>query len=137
MDADDDCARTIGTDLERWAREVSHPVPTAVAIAVREFEAWFLASIESLRGHRGIEQDAQSHPEPESVRGAKEALEIRMRPGYSYMARADQPALSALFDMRLAFAKCRSFRKLVKSFGVLVKGVGIRADAWPPPDWTS
>ena len=29
-----------------------------VAVAVREYEAWFLAAIESLRGHGGVSGDA-------------------------------------------------------------------------------
>ena len=68
-------------------------------MAYREYEAWFLASIESLRGQRGIRQDAQSHPAPEEPRGAKGQLEARLEQGRSYSETADQAALSATFDL--------------------------------------
>ena len=49
-------------------------VPCAVVMATREYEAWFLATIESLRGKRGIRADAVSHANPESPAGPKERL---------------------------------------------------------------
>ena len=42
-----------------------------VVLAHREFEAWFLAAIESLRGTGGIRADAESHHDPESPREQK------------------------------------------------------------------
>jgi hypothetical protein len=104
-------------------------------MAYREYEAWFLATIESLRGKRGIRPDADSHPNPEEPKGAKGQLELRMHPGRSYSETADQPALSAMFDMALAYRRCRSFRRLVKAFGLLAAGVGVVLDKWPPPAW--
>jgi hypothetical protein len=100
----------------------------------REYEAWFLASIESLRGHRGIRADAESHPQPEEPRGAKGQLEQRMAEGKSYHETADQPALTALFDMQPTYARCRSFRHLVKVFGELATANGLILNAWPPPE---
>src|SRR2546426_7135782 len=46
-------------------------VPCAVVLAHREYEAWFLASLESLRGRRGIRGDAEAHPDPEEPRDRK------------------------------------------------------------------
>jgi hypothetical protein len=104
-------------------------------MAYREYEAWFLASIESLRGKRGIRQDAESHPNPEQPTGAKGQLEDQMQQGRSYSETADQPALSAEFDMKPAYQKCRSFRHLVKVFGELATAAGVSPQAnWPPSD---
>src|SRR6266545_5835080 len=73
---------------------------TAVVIANREKEAWYLAAIESLRGSRGIPEDALTPADPEAIRGAKGWLARAM--GRSYSEVTDQPALSARFDLDLA-----------------------------------
>ena len=46
-------------------------MPCGVVMAQREYEAWFLAAIESLCGQRGIVSDALYPQDPEQVRGAK------------------------------------------------------------------
>ncbi|HRU04178.1 MAG TPA: DUF4276 family protein [Candidatus Brocadiia bacterium] len=134
---EDGCPKTLGPQLAQWAQAEAAPVPCAVALAHREYEAWFLASVESLRGKRGIREDAPPPPDPESVRGAKEALESLMPPDASYHETVDQPALSALFDMRAAHARSRSFRHLVKVFGELARQAGSVLTAWPPATWLS
>lgn len=95
FDGDDDCPKTLGPRVEAWARAEAGTVPCAVVVAHREFEAWFLAAIESLRGERGILGDAVSHPSPEVPRNAKGQLSDRMTAGRSYPATADQAALAA------------------------------------------
>src|SRR5262249_14310847 len=101
----------------------------------REYEAWFLAAIESLRGTRGIRHDATSHPDPESRRGAAEELRRRMTPNRSYTKTADQSALTAGFDMTEAHRRCRSFRRMVRAFGLLAAALGISLGQWPPAGW--
>lgn len=134
-DGDEDCPRDQAPVVLGWAQGEAAGKPCAVVMAHREYEAWFLASIESLRGQRGIRTDAESHPHPEEPRGAKEQLEQRMAAGRSYHETADQPALTALFDMRPTYARCRSFRHLVKAFGELATANGLALDAWPPAGW--
>ncbi len=67
--------------------------------------------------------------------GAKEQLEGRMEAGSSYLERTDQPAFSARFSLPDAYRRCRSFRKLAGSFGLLVSAMGQETDTWPPADW--
>jgi hypothetical protein len=104
-------------------------------MANREYEAWFIASIESLRGKQRIREDADSHPNPETPRNAKGQLEKRMLAGSSYQETADQAPLTAAFDMALAHQRCRSFRRLVRAFGLLVSAAGVPLEAWPPEGW--
>ena len=134
FDGDDDCPAELGPMVQGWAADVSGGVPCEVVMAHREYEAWFLAAIESLRGVRGIRPDAQPHPNPETPRGAKEQLEARMRA--SYIETTDQPAFSAQFSLTAAYSRCRSFRKLAKSFGVLLRATGQAIEDWPPVAWT-
>ena len=53
----------------------------------------------------------------------------------SYSERTHQPAFSAIFCMAAAYARCRSFRKLVASFGRLLEGSGVDLSVWPPRSW--
>ena len=136
FDGDDDCPAELGQIVRGWATAAAGGVPCEVVLPHREYESWFLASIESLRGTRGVRVDAPLHPDPEAPRGAKENLEARMNSGTSYLERTDQPALSAQFSMAAAHTRSRSFRKLTKSFGDLLDAVEQSADPWPPVAWT-
>jgi len=113
LDADDDCPRELGPDLKaRAAASVGCPVE--VILAKREFEAWFLGSVESLRGYRGIGADAASPPDVETIRGAKERLTSLMLGGRTYLPIDDQPAMAERFDMDRAAANSPSFRRLLE-----------------------
>jgi hypothetical protein len=135
FDSDDDCPRSMKDSIELIAQSESGLLPCRTVLPHREYEAWFLASMESLRGRRGIRDDATSPQHPESIRDAKGALERQMRQGQSYMETVDQTALSELFDMKQAFIKCRSFRRMVTVFGELLQSMGITLDSWPPREW--
>ena len=136
LDGDDDCPADLGPSVQDWATVAAGGAPCRVVLAHREYEAWFLAAVESLRGRRGIGIDAESHPAPESPRGAKEQLEARMRPGATYLETTDQPAFSELFSLPAAYRRSRSFRKLADSVAHLVRAMGHDVGAWPPSGWT-
>jgi len=135
FDADDDCPRDLAPVIQNWANEESGQVPSAVVMANREYEAWFLESIESLRGRRGIRNDAASYLNPEVPRAAKHALEECMIEGANYSETVDQPALTAIFEMERAYARCRSFRRLVNAFGSLLPALDHELINWPPMHW--
>ena len=111
IDADTECAARLGPELLARARSVAGVVPVEVVVAVMEFEAWFLAAVTSLRGQRGVQTDARAPVDPESIRGAKEALRRQMKPGSAYSPTTDQPALAARMDLNVARA-APSFDKL-------------------------
>lgn len=137
FDGDDDPACEIGPRVQQWAQGEAGSVACQVVVAMREYEAWFIAALESLRGQRGIRMDATSHQNPESVRGAKEFLQSFMgeRAFYSYSPRIDQAALTAQVDLAQIHRRCRSFRKMAKAFAVLSDAAGTPLQNWPPPDW--
>lgn len=135
FDADDDCPKKLAPRLRKWVRDEARSTPCTVVIAKSEYEAWFLATIESLRGKRGIRLDATSHDNPESPRGVKEQLERRLEPGCTYSETIDQVALTAQFDLREAYVRCRSFQSMIKAFGRLVEGMGVTLSDWPPSRW--
>ncbi len=114
LDADDDCPKEIAPDLLRRATSASAGLPAAVVLAKTEFEAWFLGSLESLRGVRGIAETAVSPENPEDIRGAKAYLSRQMTGGRTYVEVDDQPALADRFDLQLARQRCPSFGKFVR-----------------------
>ncbi|MCI0622178.1 MAG: DUF4276 family protein [Acidobacteria bacterium] len=136
FDGDEDCPKHLGPQVQAWAQAAARNVPCAVVIAKCEYEAWFLAAMESLRDFRGVEPNASSHPAPESVRDAKGWLEARMTPRTTYSPTFDQAAFSERFDLASAHRSSRSFRRLVKAFGLIVSGGGVALAEWPPRDWT-
>ena len=117
LDSDDDCPAELGPDLLHRASQVHTGLPVAVVLAKCEFEAWFLAAAESLRGQRGLGNGIHPPNDPEAIRGAKEWLSHQMEGSRTYSETHDQPALAALFDMEQArqtdsFDKC--YREIVR-----------------------
>ena len=119
LDSDDDCPAELGPRLYIRAAKARSDVPLAVVLAKPEFESWFLASVATLRGLRGLPEDLQPPTNPEAVRGAKEWLASRMMGRHMYTETLDQPAFAARLDLGLArqadsFDKCyREITRLV------------------------
>lgn len=130
FDSDDDCPKTHAARVTEWSRREAGATPCEVVMAHREYEAWFLATLESLRGRRGIREDAVSEVTPEGIRGAKEKLETKMRPTMSYSETTDQVALTSQADFRSTYAVCRSFRRLVRAFRNLLASSGAVVNEW-------
>ncbi len=120
LDADDDCPREIAEQLLARARAARPDRTISVVAANREYEAWFLAAARSLRGKRGLAEDLEPPPDPESIRDAKGWLSSHTTQGFSYKPTIDQPALTQLFDLEQASA-ARSFRKIVKDVVALAR----------------
>lgn len=125
VDADDDCAARMGPSLLERAQKVRTDMPMSVVLAVREFEAWFLAGAGSLKGLRGLSPSVASPAAPESIRGAKEWLTQNRVDGRRYHETLDQAALAAQLSLDEAMG--------ASSFDKLVRDVLRLADALSPP----
>jgi hypothetical protein len=123
VDSDDDPPCTLGPELLQRARQARPDVPIGLVLAKREFEAWFLASLESLAGKRGLPATLAPIGDPEAVRDAKRQLTRRMSGSRAYSSVADQPALTALFDMDLARSRSDSFDKCWREIARLLTQV--------------
>lgn len=120
LDANGDCPAELAPVLLRRARAARPDRLIEVVIAKCEYEAWFIATIDCLRGTRRISSTANVPPNPESIRGAKEWLRARMSGRYS--PTADQAALTARFDMTLARRRSPSFDKMWRAVRALLGG---------------
>jgi len=114
LDSDESCPKETAPELLARARIARKDRTIALTLANHEFEAWFLAAIESIRGRRGIRPDATFDGDPEGMRGAKGCLESLMNEGASYSETLDQPALAALMDIDMARRRSPSFDKFFR-----------------------
>ena len=119
LDAHRDCPAELRTTILERARATRSDLPIEVVLANREYESWFIAAVESLRGVRGISTDTDGPQDPESIQGAKEWLRDRMTG--SYHPTADQAALTARFDMALARRRAPSFDKMWRAVSALLR----------------
>ncbi len=111
IDADDDCPAKLGPELLARAQQARSDVSIGVVLANREYEAWFLASVQSLAGERGLPDNLSEVTDPEAKPDAKGRLTQRMQGSRTYSETADQPGMTAKFDMQMARRNSPSFDK--------------------------
>jgi len=124
LDADTDCPAELGSSLLHRARTQRGDLPIAAVLAKHEFENWFIAAAESLRGRRGLPQDLTAPQDPESIEAAKAWLSTRMPRHNPYSETIDQPALTAQFNLEMA-RRSGSFDKLHREIERLLDAVTI------------
>lgn len=126
LDIDEGCPKEAYNAVIPKLSEAAGISPSCLVLAKCEYEAWFLASAESLK------VDAQPYPkDPEGVRGAKEALERHLQLEFPYDEKTDQPRYSSLIHLASVFERSRSFRKLVKDYRGLLQHCGFHPRPWP------
>lgn len=126
LDADDDCPAQLGPEVLSRARSARADMAIGVVVAKREFEAWLIASAESVAGKRGLQQDLHPPPDPESITGAKEWLSQRMaRP---YRETIDQAALTNDIDIDRVRTRSGSFDKLCREVEQLATSIRQRQE---------
>lgn len=116
VDADDDCAATLGPAMLKAVASAGVTIPVSVTLAVREFETWLVGGANTLTDQLR-ETDPPDAPEASGAR--KGWIEKRIRtPKYSETV--DQPRLAAAFDLGRCRKTCPSFDKLCREFGAQV-----------------
>jgi hypothetical protein len=108
---DDDCPKDKGPALAERIRIIgSLPFTVVVVCATREYEAWFLASLESIHPNHTYEG------EPEAIRAAKGWLNRK----FDYREARDQSAYTRALDIVLAWERSRSFQRLYHAFEEII-----------------
>lgn len=123
LDADDDCPKELAPILLQRARKASAGIPVSIVLAKREFEAWFLGSLESLRNIRGLSPQATPPERPEEIRDAKGYLSHGMVSRRTYLEVDDQPAFAEKFDLALSRQRCPSFDKFMREVDALLSAL--------------
>lgn len=126
LDLDDDCPGEVHSALISQLAEATGLNPSCLVFAKREYEAWLLASAETL------EADILPYPgDPEAVRDAKGKLENHLQLVYPYDERTDQPRYTSIINLAATYRRSRSFRKLVGDFRGLLENDGLQPVIWP------
>jgi hypothetical protein len=122
LDADDECLkrkgarRGLGPELRDRARAVARSIPVEVVVADREYEAWFLAGLASLRRAGKVPREARLP--------ALSDLEKIRRP---YEETTDQADLTLALPFTPGMAmRSRSYRKLMHALDALTKAARAR-----------
>lgn len=115
LDCDDDCPAVLGPRILKDAQETRPDVPFIVVLAHREFESWFIAGVESLRGLNGLSNDLTRPLHLEDIRDAKGWLSARMAGGYD-------PVVHQLeFSRRLDIDEAKNSQSFKRFFDRIVK----------------
>lgn len=122
LDANGDCPADLGRELRDRVSRSRSDARVEVVLAKSEYEAWFLAALESLRGKRGIHAGATPPDEPEEIRDAKGRLRRETPRSQPYDPVDDQAALTSLFDLGQARERSPSFRKMWRAVSSLLTG---------------
>jgi hypothetical protein len=123
LDCDDDCPAQLGPRLRQQVQAVAGGVPVVVALASREYETWFIAAAESLRGVEGFAADAAALANPEAPRNAKGWLGKLLPHGYDPVTH--QLPFTSQFDLQAA--------RRVPSFDRLYRKISALLNAEPDP----
>jgi Domain of unknown function (DUF4276) len=113
LDGEGDPVCQRGPELLMRSRESGRGKPIAVALADRQYEAWLMASAETL----GLEGLAYS-----STRDPVSALVDALRPR-KYVKPVWQPRLTERIDFALAIPRSPSLRRLLDRFDELVRAL--------------
>lgn len=110
-DEDDGCPKDTAPVAAGWLRNLALPFPSAVVLAHREFEAFFLPCLSRMAGRKLVGPEGIERPglipgsvfsgDPESLRGVKEWLSRHMPAGRAYKPTLDQLALARMVDFRV------------------------------------
>lgn len=121
LDLDDDCPATVAPEIAARVRDAGLPFPVAVVFAKCEFEAWLIASIETVSaGDPRFTPVLKFGDDPDGVRGAAEWIGRHTIP--IYKKATDQKPFAARIDLETARNRSRSFRRLCHALDELVTG---------------
>ena len=106
LDCEDFCPAELGPKILNRASSCRADIAFLVILAHREYETWFLAAAESLRGVCGLPDNLSAPQNIETIRNAKGWLSQQM--SVPYNEPEHQPKMTGAFDFEQAM-KTQSF----------------------------
>ncbi len=120
LDADDDCPVNLAQGILKRCEPLGLTIPVEIVCAHREYESWFLASLDTIRGRRGISDTATLSQNAEDIPDPKHWLTDHMPYGQAYKETTHQAALTQHMDIDMAHSNSRSFRRLCHALELLL-----------------
>ena len=84
LDTDVDCPVELARSLLQRCKQLGLTIPVEIVCAHREYESWFLASLDTIRGQRGISDTATLSQNAEDIPDPKHWLTDHMPYGQAY-----------------------------------------------------
>lgn len=104
----EDCVADFARYIGKRVSAINPSVPVAIVVACHEYEAWIVASIESM----GIPGADAYQGDVEGLRSPKGWINARLPQGKQYKETIDQVKMTAKMDLALVETQSRSFRRL-------------------------
>jgi hypothetical protein len=123
LDSDGACPAESAPALLSPCREARSDCRLALTFAHREFEAWFIAAAESLRGYRGLPKNLVRPSDPESIQDAKGWIK-QLRSERAYSPTIDQAAFASNFALNEARVHAPSFDKFCRDLTDMLRSSG-------------
>lgn len=114
---EEDCAPGFAQLLARRAAAIQPQVPVVIVVATWEYEAWFLASIETME----ITGLSSYHAAMADTRSPKGWIDRHLPPGQKYLETIDQAKMTHKLDFRRVEERSRSFRRLKNALSQLLE----------------
>lgn len=138
LDADNDCPVTLAQELA--ARIVAQGArrPTAIVVAHRMYESWFLACGpvyvgKSLPGRPAFDQKfVVPDPRDATTRGPKAHIEKCLPGNTQYKETQDQRIMTSWMDIEMASANSRSFRRWMDALSQLLAAIDENTNSVTP-----
>ncbi len=142
-DEDDACPKDTGPQGAAWLSREGLPYPTALVLAHREYETWFLPCVHLMAGKPIQDHLANKRPgllagttftgKYESIRGVKEWLTRHFPRGRSYKPTVDQLPMTRMIDIGvLRAAGVPSYETFERALAWLSTNRG-KKGVYPPP----
>ena len=84
LDADDDCPVNLAQGILKRCEQLGLTSPVEIVCAHRSYESWFLASLDTIKGQRGISDTAALSQDAEDIQNPKQWLTNQMPDGQAY-----------------------------------------------------
>jgi hypothetical protein len=120
LDADDDCPVNLAQGILKRCEQLGLTSPVEIVCAHREYESWFLASLDTIKGQRGVPDTAALSQDAEDVQNPKQWITDKMPPGQAYKETTHQASLTQHIDLGMAHNNSRSFRRLCHALELLL-----------------
>lgn len=120
IDADFDCAATLGPALQARLDGLPFLTRRAVVLAVQEYENWVIGDAAALAPDRSFSAAISTPPDPEGVADAKGWLRQQRGKGRAYSPTLHQGLVTGLINLEVVRQRCPSFDKFWREVERLV-----------------
>lgn len=120
LDTDGECPVELAQRLLQRCEQMGLMRPLEIVCAHWSYESWFLASMDTIKGQRGIPDTAALSQEAEGIPNPKQWLTNQMPHGQAYKETLHQASLSSFIDIEMAYRNSRSFRRLCHALELLL-----------------